>query len=253
MKMGPGVQGKWRMDQTALQNAERLGLSVDANERDSLTHAHVLGKRAAAGDEVVLGSLDAARSTGKIVSHVPSWRPKFHMTEDQIDYIKKLQARHGDNVSAMARDMKRNYLQKPASSLRRSIDKMREFEAWLAAKAKAEEGDGADAGSGPELPKQAAASGAGASDSVGSSGETAPDGSGRSAKRRRRMVKVEGAAEAGVPEEREYMGELTERKLARIAPASSSSAKTLMKMATVLERQAAPKHRDSSTRGSKAP
>ena len=148
----------------------------------------------------------------------------------------------------MSRDMKRNYLQKPEASLKRTAEKLIEFEAWLTDKAAAQEDSSVDNSEGLSLPSS---SGAGAAPSGGDSEPSTTESN--QLKRARRTVKVEGAAEAGVPEEREFMGVSTERKLGRIAPAESSSARVLMKMAAQMERNTMPAGRDSATRGSKAP
>lgn len=129
----PTVQAQWDHALTTRQNYEQIGLQADPNAY------HAIRQDVAAAD----GTLEAADE--EKLFHVPDSdflsernhrRPENHMSDEEIKYLRKLIAKHGEDYKAMERDIKTNNMQWTAKKLKSRCARLALLDAKLIKNAK---------------------------------------------------------------------------------------------------------------------
>lgn len=127
------VQGQWDHSRTTRQNYERIGLTADPNAY------HAIRQDVAAAD----GTLEAADE--EKLFHVPDSdllsernhrRPDNYMSEEEVKYLRRLLAKHGEDFKAMERDIKTNNMQWTESKLKTRCARLALLDARLIQNAK---------------------------------------------------------------------------------------------------------------------
>jgi nucleolar protein 16 len=135
------VKDQWNHSLTTRQNYERIGLQANPNAY------HTIRQDVAAAD----GTLEAADE--EKLFHVPDSdllsernhrRPENYMSEEEIKYLRKLIAKHGENFKAMERDIKTNNMQWTESKLKTRCARLALLDAKLIQNAKPQHEDEAE-------------------------------------------------------------------------------------------------------------
>lgn len=109
------IQRQWDHKLTTRQNYAAIGLQADPND------FHAMRREVAEADGTLEASDEAqlfAVPDSDFLSERNPRRPENHMSEEEVKYLRKLIAKHGEDHKAMERDIKTNSMQWTATKLR---------------------------------------------------------------------------------------------------------------------------------------
>ncbi|DAZ93520.1 TPA: hypothetical protein N0F65_002446 [Lagenidium giganteum] len=107
------IQNQWDHNKTIRQNYEAIGLQADPNSHQALKES-IQGADKALDEPEFFHVPDS-----DFLNERNHRRPEHHMSEDEISYLRKLIAKHGEDYKAMERDIKVNNMQWTENKLKR--------------------------------------------------------------------------------------------------------------------------------------
>lgn len=108
------IQKKWDHKLTTRQNYEQIGLQANPNSHQEMRKS-LAGAETALDDEPQFFHVPDS----DFLSERNPRRPENYMSEEEIKYLRKLIAKHGEDYTAMARDIKTNNMQWTDNKLKR--------------------------------------------------------------------------------------------------------------------------------------
>jgi nucleolar protein 16 len=120
------IRALWNHKLTTKQNYEQIGLNVDPNSFQAIRKS-IEGAEGALDDEPRLFRVPDS----DILNDRNARRPENYMSEEEIKYLRRLIAKHGEDYAAMARDIKTNDMQWTENKLMRRCARLALLDANL--------------------------------------------------------------------------------------------------------------------------